>query len=239
MNSTSDTSLFILCCIAVTIYLLVYVDDIIITGNNSSVVQNFMSLLFARFSLKDLGPLTYFLGVEVLSHPLDLILSHQRYIADLLARAAMTDTRPISTPLSTSPTLSLQSGISLSDPSAFRNIVYSLQYLTLTRPDVAYAVNKLSQYMHRPTVKRILRYLCDTIDHEILLHRRSPHFNYMPTRTSTQPAIRMILPLPAPSFSTSVAIQSLGVPRNNAQLLNPPLSLLEFQETMHSCSILH
>ena len=91
----------------------------------------------------------------------------------------MTNAHLISTPLSTSPTLSLQSSTSLSDLSAFRTIVDNLQYLTLTLPNVAYAVNKLSQYMHRPTsdhwtvVKRILRYLCGTIDHEILLHRQS------------------------------------------------------------------
>ena len=75
MNSIADFSLFILRCPAVTIYLLVYVDDIIIIGNNPSVVQHFITLLSSPFSLKELGPLTYFLGVEVLSHQLDLILS--------------------------------------------------------------------------------------------------------------------------------------------------------------------
>ena len=68
LNSLADTSLFILHCLSITIYLLVYVDDIIIIGNNPSNVQHFITLLFARFSLKDLGPLTYFLGIEVLSH---------------------------------------------------------------------------------------------------------------------------------------------------------------------------
>ena len=157
-----------------------YVDDIIITGNNPSAIQHFITLLFARFSLKDLSPPTYFLSVEVFSHPLGLILSQRRYIANFLVRAAMKNARLISTPLPTSPTLSLQYGIALSNPSPFRTIVGSLQYLTLTRPDIAYAVNKLSQYMHLPTsdhwpvVKCILRYLCGTINHDILLNRQSP-----------------------------------------------------------------
>ena len=92
----------------------------------------------------------------------------------------MKNARPTSTPLPTSPTLSFQSDTTLSDPSTFCTIVGSLQYLTLTRPDVAYAVIKLSQYMHHPTsdhwtvVKCILRYLCCTIDHGILFHRQSP-----------------------------------------------------------------
>ena len=95
LNSTTNTFLFIPCRTAVTIYLLVYVDDITIIGNNSSAVHHFITLLSARFSLKDLGPLTYFLSVEVLSHQLGLILSQQRYIANLLTRDTMTKIYPI------------------------------------------------------------------------------------------------------------------------------------------------
>ena len=98
LNSTADTSLFILRHIVVTIYLIVYVDDIIITCNNPLVVQHFITLLSTQFSLKDLGPLTYFLSVEVLSYPLNLILSQRRYIVNLLTRVMMIDFRPISTP---------------------------------------------------------------------------------------------------------------------------------------------
>lgn len=179
-NSVADTSLFIFSDKGITILLLVYVDDIIITGNNSPSIQDFISVLARRFSLKDLGPLHYFLGVEVVPCPQGLLLSQQRYIADLLARTKMTDARPVATPLATSPILTLQSGTTLTDPTEFRAVVGSLQYLSLTRPDIAYVVNKLSQYMHRPTTdhwnaaKRLLRYLCGTIDHGILLHRQSP-----------------------------------------------------------------
>ena len=66
LNSNVDTSLFILHSTSVSIYLLVYVDDIIITSNNPSTVQHFITLLSCRFSLKDLGVLTYFLSIEVL-----------------------------------------------------------------------------------------------------------------------------------------------------------------------------
>ena len=77
----------------------------------------------------------------------------------------MTDAKPVLTPLPTSPSLQLHSGSPLPDPTEYRTVVGSLQYLLLTRPDLAYAVNKLSQYMHAPTtyhwsfVKRLLRYL--------------------------------------------------------------------------------
>ncbi|XP_020258545.1 uncharacterized protein LOC109834946 [Asparagus officinalis] len=180
-NSIADTSLFILNDNSITIMLLVYVDVIIIIrGNNATSLQDFISVLARRFLLKDLRPLDYFLGVEVVSRPQGLLLSHRIYIADLLARTKMTDARTIITPLAILLVLTLQSGTTLTDPTEFQAIVGSLQYLSLTRPDIAYVVNKLSQYMHRSTTdhwnatKRLLRYLCGTSDYDIMLHRQSP-----------------------------------------------------------------
>ena len=88
--------------------------------------------------------------------------------------------KPVLTPLHTSPPITLHTGSLLSDPSEYRAIVGSLQYLLLTRPDIAFAVNKLSQFMHKPTsyqwllVKRLLRYLCGSVNEGILLYRDSP-----------------------------------------------------------------
>lgn len=99
---------------------------------------------------------------------------------DILARTHMTDAKPVLTPIPTSPPLLLKSGSPLSDPTEYRTIVGSLQYLLITRPDLAFAVNKLSQYMHTPTtehwsfVKRLLRYLCGTINEGLQIHRQSP-----------------------------------------------------------------
>lgn len=113
--------------------------------------------------------------MEVTSHNNGLFLSQRKYIADLLNRTHMTEAKPAPTPLATSPTLTLQSGTPLSDPTEYRTIVGSLQYLSLTRPDITYTVNKLSQFMHQPTsdhwnaVKRLLRYLCGTLEHSITL----------------------------------------------------------------------
>ncbi|RVW40389.1 Retrovirus-related Pol polyprotein from transposon RE2 [Vitis vinifera] len=157
-----------------------YVDDIIITGNNVEVAQTFIQQLSQRFSLKDLGPLTYFLGVEVTSHTNGLFLSQRKYIADLLNRTHMTEVKPAPIPLATSQILTLQLETPLSDPIEHRTVVGSLQHLSLTRPDIAYTVNKLSKFMHQPTsdhwnaVKRLLRYLYGTLDHDITLRRTSP-----------------------------------------------------------------
>jgi len=101
VNSTIDASLFIHHKPAgVTLYLLVYVDDIIVTEISPAEVSTLIATLAARFSLKDLGCLNYFLGVEVIPSTADIFLSQRKYITDLLHKSGMTDTKPTSTPLS-------------------------------------------------------------------------------------------------------------------------------------------
>jgi hypothetical protein len=178
-NSHADNSLFVLNTGTTSLYLLVYVDDIILTGNQPALVDQFITQLAQQFSLKDLGSLTYFLGIEVVPHRHGILLSQRRYIQDLLARTNMTGAKPVSTPLPTSPPISLHSGMTLSDPTEYRTIIESLQYLSMTRPHITYAVNKLSQYMHQPStehwalVNRILRYLYGTLDERIIIHCNS------------------------------------------------------------------
>ena len=175
-NSVNDTSLFILKHHGHLLYLLVYVDDIIITGDDEHAVDLLVHTLAKRFSLKDLGSLTYFLGVEIQSHPRGLVLSQHRYIQDLLHRTNMSNSRPVATPLPPGPPPTLAMGKLLLDPSEYRATVGNLQYLSLTRPDVSFTVNKLSQFMHKPTeehwrlVKCLLWYLSGTSTVGLLLH---------------------------------------------------------------------
>ena len=179
-NSIADSSLFIYKNNNVTFYLLVYVDDIIIMGPSSSVLQVFVTSLAFRFSLKDLGSLSYFLGIEVLPHEHGLFLSQKKYIQDLLDHAKMSNAKPVPTPMATYPPLNLTDGSLLSNPTDYRALIGSLQYLSLTRPDVTFAVNKLSQYMHKRidlhyvALKRVLHYLNSTSNHGVIIHRNSP-----------------------------------------------------------------
>ncbi|GLT82336.1 hypothetical protein SLE2022_007230 [Rubroshorea leprosula] len=128
-----------------------------------------------RFSLKDLGPLSFFLGVEAIPTSAGLLLSQHQYIINLLHKYNMHEAKPVTTPLVVSPPLHLNSGSPLSDGSTYRRLLGSLQYLALTRPDLCFAVNKLSQFMHKPTdahwqvAKRVLRYLRGTSFHGLLL----------------------------------------------------------------------
>ena len=172
-NSLADTSLFILHTGNQHIYLLIYVDDILITGNTVTGIQRILTLLAERFSVKDPEDLNYFLGVEAHHTKEGLHLCQRKYILDLLHKYDMLNAKPVTTPMASSPKLHLKSGISLSDPTKYRRLIGSLQYLQFTRLDIAFAVNKLSQFMHMPTedhwqaAKRILRYLAGTPSHGI------------------------------------------------------------------------
>ncbi|KAF2318126.1 hypothetical protein GH714_041478 [Hevea brasiliensis] len=112
-----------------------------------------------------MGPLHYFLGIQVLRQPTSLVLSQQKYLEDLLRETNMLTSKPCATPMPTAPTLSKAMGSPHPHPEHYRQVLGSLQYLTLTRPDIAFSVNKLAQFMHSPTdihwqaVKRLLRYL--------------------------------------------------------------------------------
>ena len=156
--------------------MLVYVDDLIVTGNSPSHVSKFIESLSQRFSLKDLDDLSFFLGIEVQQTVNGMHLTQTRYIADLLHTTKMEHCKPIATPMCSSTPLTLFSGTPLHDPTEYRAVVGSLQYLSLTRPDISFPVNKMSQYMHKPTtehwnaVKRILRYLAGTMTRGLTLH---------------------------------------------------------------------
>ena len=166
-NSVADTALFVLQQGDTLTYLLVYVDDIIVTGNNQHLVERILKALASRFSLKDMGELSYFLGIKVIKTSQGLHLSQRKYILDLLHKMDMQEAKPAPTPMATDPKLTL-AGEKHSNMTEYRTLVGNLQYLSFTRPDIAYAVNKLSQFMHSPTTdhwqaaKRVLRYLSGT-----------------------------------------------------------------------------
>lgn len=105
------------------LYLLVYVDNIILTGDNGAIIKQFMDLLAQRFSRKDLGTLSYFLGVEFVPHKQDLLLSQWCYITNLLTHTSMTTSKSVVSPLATSLTLTLYSGFAVTNPTKYHIIV--------------------------------------------------------------------------------------------------------------------
>ena len=149
------------------LYLLVYVDDILLTCSNSAILHRLIQLMSLEFKLCDFGAVHYFLGIEVQPTTMGLMLRQHKYILDILIRAGTTSCKPVDTPISASKVTILLDPL-CSDLTCFRQIMGALQYLTFMRSDICFAVNKFYQFMHAPTdshwgvVKRILCYLRDT-----------------------------------------------------------------------------
>ncbi|RVW75058.1 Retrovirus-related Pol polyprotein from transposon RE2 [Vitis vinifera] len=233
-NSKADSSLFIYTHGPIICYFLVYVDDLVITGNDIQFVDHIIQKLGENFSLKDMGNLSFFLGVEVIPTHAGLFLSHHQYIRDLLSTTNMLGAKDVSTPLSTTASLKLFDGTTPIDSIDFRRVIGSLQYLSLTRPDISFAVNKLSQFMHKPTTthwtatKRLLRYLKQTIFHGIQLTRNTTSVlttskkQRVVARSSTEAEYRALANAASETVWLNSLLHELGFP-----LKVPPLLLCD------------
>jgi hypothetical protein len=147
------------------VYLVVYVDDIVITGNDEEKISQLKEHLFRHFQTKDLGKLKYFLGIEVAQSMNGVIISQRSYALDILKETAMLDCRPVDSPMDPNQKLLPNQGEPYSDPERYRRLVGKLIYLTITRPDISFAVGVVSQFMQSPhkdhwdAVIRILKYI--------------------------------------------------------------------------------
>ncbi|KAL5581611.1 hypothetical protein UlMin_014053 [Ulmus minor] len=132
---------------------------------SSPQISSLIAKLDSLFALRDLGQLSYFLGIEVSYHEGSMNLSQTKYVSDLLHRTEMFDTKPAKTPEAVGKNLSRFDGDPMDEVTQYRSVVGALQYLTITRPDIAFAPTSA----HWLSVKRILRYLKGTMQDGLLL----------------------------------------------------------------------
>jgi histone deacetylase 1/2 len=125
---------------------LVYVDDIIVTISSDHAIKILVQDLNKNFAIKDLGDLHFFLGIEVKRKHNGLVLTKEKYAAELLDKVGMHGCKSAPTPLSSTEQLSLYDGTPLGheDNTQYRRIFGTLQYLTLKQPDLCFSVNKVS-----------------------------------------------------------------------------------------------
>jgi len=163
--SLADSSLFTKHNSNGTTIVLVYVDDIIITGDNQNEIEGVKRNLKQKFEIKDLGKLKYFLGIEIAHSTKGLFISQRKYVLDLLKETGKIGCKPAITPIDTNIKLNTEDGEPLSDINQFQRLVGKLIYLTVNRPDLTFAVSQISKFMHAPrtphldAIDRILRYL--------------------------------------------------------------------------------
>ncbi|KAL0641511.1 hypothetical protein Bca4012_102648 [Brassica carinata] len=171
-KSELDHTLFTLNTPSGIVVLLVYVDDIIITGSDKEEIQATKDFLKSVFEIKDLGEMKYFLGIEICRSKEGLFLSQRKYTLDLLKDAGKLDGKTAKTPLEDGYKVPREGEVEekqlFDDAKLYRKMVGKLIYLTITRPDICFAVNQVSQHMQAPKVHhwkmvdRILRYLSGT-----------------------------------------------------------------------------
>jgi hypothetical protein len=153
-----------------TLILILYVDDLFITGAEDLIAECKLGLA-SEFEMSDIGLKHYFPGMEVWQEEGHIFLGQGKYAADFLSRFQMEDFRPMSTPMITNWKKLSASDSQLVDATVYRQLIGSLMYLVNTRPDICFAVNTLSQYMvdprsvHMVGAKHVLRYIAGTVDY--------------------------------------------------------------------------
>ncbi|CAH9079543.1 unnamed protein product [Cuscuta epithymum] len=179
LQSYADYSLFTLTRGHTQLNVLVYVDDLLIAGNDSAAISSFKSYLNTCFHMKDLGILKYFLGIEVARSPSGIFLTQRKYALDIITETGLLGAKPASSPIEQNHGLSNATGTPLSDPESYRRLVGRLIYLAVTRPDITYSVHILSQFMQNPlnehwsATLRVVRYLKGSPGQGILLRADS------------------------------------------------------------------
>ncbi|GKA12428.1 ribonuclease H-like domain-containing protein [Tanacetum coccineum] len=140
-HNRTDSSLFIFQQGNNIAYLLIYVDDIILTASSGELLKQIISSLHAEFSMADLGPLNYFLGISAQRISSSLFLSQTKYAREVIERPGMMNCNPYKTPVDTDSKIR-PDGDLVSDPALYRSLASLLQYLTFTRPDLSYTVQQ-------------------------------------------------------------------------------------------------
>nr|XP_016513719.1 PREDICTED: uncharacterized mitochondrial protein AtMg00810-like [Nicotiana tabacum] len=183
MHSTSDYSLFYKKHRTSTVFVAVYVDDVIVIGTNFEEIKELKVFSHNQFKIKDLGKLHYFLGLEMLYKTDEVLICQEKFTMDLLKEYDCLTYSPVSSPLDSTIKLRSEDGALLSDRGYYRKLVGKLNFLTNTRLDIAYSVQHLSQFMKTPREPHlkadihVLRYLKKDPTLEIFLSN-DPNYTF-------------------------------------------------------------
>ena len=155
-----------------------YVDDIIVTENDAAERESLKKRLAQEFEIKEFKKLKYFLGIEVAYLKKDIFISQRKYVLDLLKEIRNLCSKAVSTPIDYNHRIRRTEEGSSVDKERYQKLIGRLIYLSHTRPDIAYSVSVVNQFMHDPkeeylqAIYRILHYLKATSGKGILFQKR-------------------------------------------------------------------
>eukprot|EP00253_Pinus_taeda_P023218 PITA_23218 len=173
-----DATLFVKKVGKTIVYLVVYVDDLLMTGHNESYIASKKKELRKGFEMIDLGYVHYYLCIEVTQHPKSIFFPQKKYIGDLLNKFGIAECNPLTTPMEQNLKLTSIEGKEFEDATKYRQLVGSLNYLTTTRPNISFAIGILSRSMQKPceghcsVAKRALMYLREPKNLDSSIHRK-------------------------------------------------------------------
>lgn len=180
-RSRSEHTLYVRKVDLSVIIISLYVDDLLVTGNDQKFIQKMKQNLMQMFEMTDLGEMTFFLGMEVNQIPGKIFICQKKYVREILKRFRMEECKSVATPMAQKDKLSKRDSSAPADNAFYRSLVGCLMYLTATRPDILFPVSILSRFMHCASeahmiaAKRVLRYLKGTSSYG-MRYRRSNKF---------------------------------------------------------------
>jgi hypothetical protein len=172
-KSLSESTLYIKSSNTGLMAVSLYVDDLFVTGNNSTMIDIFKAEMMEVFEMTDLGEMSYFLGMEVQQNQLGIFVGQQKYAKEILKKFKMEDCKSMTTPMNLKEKFSKEDGADKVDEAIYRSLIGCLMYLTATRPDIMHAVSLLSRFMHCASeihfkaAKRVVRYIKGTLNYGI------------------------------------------------------------------------
>jgi hypothetical protein len=175
-KSKADSNLYFKIMDNEPVILLLYVDDLFLTGEEK-IIAECKKRLASEFEMKDIGLMHYFLGLEVWQSPKRIFLNQGKYAVEILKRFDMLECKPMNTPMEAKLKLLVDTSLDLIDATLYRQIIGSLMYLMNTRPDICFFVNTLSHFLvetihvHLVAAKHVMRYLKGTIDYGLSYDR--------------------------------------------------------------------
>jgi hypothetical protein len=173
VKSLSESTLYVKLKGKNSLIISLYVDDLLVTGNDTRLVEEFKQEMMQAFEMTDLGLMTFFLGIEIKQNENDVFIYQKKYAKEILKKFQMEECKTVSTPMNQKEKLSKEDGFDKVDEGYYRSLIGCLMYLTATRPDILFAVSILSRFMHCASemhlkaAKRILRYIKGTIDYGV------------------------------------------------------------------------